>query len=198
MVQSNTEPARIVFKKYGKNRRLYDTSSKRYVTLEELAAAVRRGAAVQVVDAETGEDLTRICLTQIIMEDSKDKTTGLPIELLRQLVITSDHVGREFIMWYLKSAFEAYRKVQNALEDGLSEVRSAASSPLQLMKNFIQSRTPEKQPQETELQELRKRIAELEERLQHSQAPQPHNRRSKKAPSKLGKSKVPAASRNGR
>jgi polyhydroxyalkanoate synthesis repressor PhaR len=178
MVQGNTEP--VVFKKYGKNRRLYDTSSKRYVTLEELAATVRRGAAVQVVDAKTGEDLTRICLTQIIMEDAKEKTGGLPVEFLRQLVITTDHVGREFIMWYLKSAFDAYHKVQNALEDGLSEVRSAASSPLQLMKNFIQSRAPEKQPQQTELQELRKRISELEQRLEHSEAKQPNKQRSKK------------------
>jgi polyhydroxyalkanoate synthesis repressor PhaR len=167
MVQRNRDEAKIVFKKYGKNRRLYDTSAKRYVNLEELATAVRRGADVQVIDAQSGEDLTRVCLTQIITEDAKDRPTGLPLELLRQLIIASDHVGREFIMWYLKSAFDTYHKVQNALETGLSEVQSAARSPLQLMKNFIQSRVSEKPSEESEVQELRKRVAELEQRLAH-------------------------------
>jgi polyhydroxyalkanoate synthesis repressor PhaR len=196
MVQGNTE-AKIVFKKYGKNRRLYDTSAKRYVTLEELAAAVRSGAEVQVVDAESGEDLTRVCLTQIIVEDAKDQPTGLPLELLRQIIIASDHVGREFIMWYLKSAVDAYHKVQNALESGLSEVNSAARSPLQLMRNFIQSKLPEKQSRDTEMQELRNRIVELEQRLEGTapanRTTQRINKKPKKTVVKRGKSKAPAA-----
>ncbi|MGD0214063.1 MAG: polyhydroxyalkanoate synthesis regulator DNA-binding domain-containing protein [Terriglobales bacterium] len=168
MVQGNSEPSKVVFKKYGKNRRLYDTAAKRYVTLDALAVAVRRGAEVQVIDAETGEDLTPVCLTQIIMDDARDKPAGLPLELLRQLIVASDHVGREFIMWYLKSAFDTYHKVQNALESGLSEVQSAARSPLQLVKDLIQSKVAEKPPVQNELQELRKRIAELEERPVHA------------------------------
>ncbi len=124
---NSTQPAKVVLKKYGKNRRLYDTSSSRYVNLDEVATLVRNGTEVQIVDAKTGEDLTRGCLMQIVMEDAKEKPTGLPLELLRQLVVASDHVGREFIMWYLNSAFDAYRKVQNTVEDGLSEVKSAAS-----------------------------------------------------------------------
>jgi len=159
----------IIFKKYGKNRRLYDTSAKRYVNLEELAALIRRGTEVQVIDAETGEDLTRMCLMQIIVEDSKAKPTGLPLELLRQLIMTSDHVGREFIMWYLQSAFDTYQKVQNALESGLTEVQSAAKSPVQLLKNFLQSSASQKQSGESkELQELRQRVADLEARLEQS------------------------------
>lgn len=164
MVQGNNKPSKVVFKKYGKNRRLYDTAAKRYVTLEELAAAVRRGAEVQVVDAQTGEDLTHVCLTQIVMDDARDKPAGLPLELLRQLITASDHVGREFIMWYLKSAFDTYHKVQGALESGLSEVQTAARSPLQLVKGLIQGRVPEKPSEQSELQELRQRIAELEAR----------------------------------
>ena len=58
------------------------------------------------------KDLTRVTLTQIITEDAKDKPTGLPLELLRQLVVASDEVRQEFVMWYLKSAFDAYQKVQ--------------------------------------------------------------------------------------
>ena len=74
----------IVIKKYG-NRRLYDTAASRYLNLEEIAALIRQGNEVTVVDAKTGQDLTRVTLTQIITEDAKDKPTGLPLELLRQL-----------------------------------------------------------------------------------------------------------------
>ena len=101
----------VIIKKYG-NRRLYDTSTSRYINLEEIASLVRDGRQVRVVDAKTGEDLTRVTLTQIIVEDAKDRPTGLPLELLRQLIVASDHVGREFVMWYLNSAFNAYQKVQ--------------------------------------------------------------------------------------
>ena len=160
----STQSGKVIFKKYGKNRRLYDTSSSRYVNLDEVATLIRNGTEVQVVDAQSGEDLTRVCLMQIVMEDAKEKPTGLPLELLRQLVVASDQVGREFIMWYLNSAFDAYHKVRNTVENGLSEVQSAAGSPLQLVKTFIQSAVSEKTAEGSELQELRKRVAELEKR----------------------------------
>jgi len=156
---------KIVIKKYG-NRRLYDTSGSRYVNLDDIAALVRNGKDVQVVDAKTGEDLTRVTLTQVIVEDAKDQPTGLPLELLRQLIVASDRVGQEFIMWYLRSAFDTYQKVQNSLQTRLTEMQSAALSPLQMMKNFIQSSAQENPTgPSVELQEMRKRIAELEARL---------------------------------
>ncbi len=74
----------VVIKKYG-NRRLYDSSNSKYVNLDDIAGFIREGKEVQVVDAKTGRDLTRVTLTQIITEDAKEKPTGLPLELLRQL-----------------------------------------------------------------------------------------------------------------
>ncbi len=150
-------PGPVVVKKYG-NRRLYDTSSSTYVNLEDLAKMVRNGTDVQVVDAVTGEDLTRVTLTQIIVEDAKDQPTGLPLELLKQLIVASDHAGREFIMWYLRSAFDAYQKMQGALSSGFSGVMS----PVDTLRSFL--RGPERGfPNEND--ELRRRIAELEARL---------------------------------
>ena len=128
----------VVIKKYG-NRRLYDTSASRYINLEDIAALVRNGKDVQVVDAKSGEDLTRVTLTQIIVEDAKQQPSGLPLELLRHLIVATDEVGREFVMWYLKSAFGAYQKMQKTLEGGFSQMRSAAMSPLELMKGFLQT-----------------------------------------------------------
>ena len=158
--------AEIVIKKYG-NRRLYDTAGSRYVNLDDLAQHVRAGREVRVVDAKTGQDLTRVTLTQIITEDAKDKPTGLPLELLRQLIIASDEVRQEFLMWYLKSAFDTYQKLQDTVQNRLSEVQSAVLSPVDMMKRFLGAATPGKpvsQPA-NEVESLRNRVAELEAQL---------------------------------
>jgi polyhydroxyalkanoate synthesis repressor PhaR len=160
------KPATVVIRKYP-NRRLYDTSAGRYVNLDDVATLIRQGADVQVVDAKTGEDLTRVVLTQVIVEDAKGQPTGLPLELLRQLIVASDRAGQEFIMWYLKSAFDAYGKVQESVESRLSDVRAAAMSPLNLVKNLL---TPSQPPAETEVEQLRGRVAELEALLKKTQA----------------------------
>ena len=73
----------MLIKKYG-NRRLYDTESSRYITLEELAGIIRRGEEVRVVDAKSGEDLTTATLAQIIIE-GRGAARLLPLPLLVQL-----------------------------------------------------------------------------------------------------------------
>lgn len=166
------KPAAVVIKKYG-NRRLYDTTNSRYVNLDEIAELVRQGKDLQVIDAKTGRDLTRVTLTQIITEDAKDKPTGLPLELLRQLIMASDQVRQEFVMWYLKSAFDTYQQVQDAVQNRLSEVGNAILSPMETMKRFLSAPRPET---ESELAALHKRIAELEARLKP--APRKRKKRS--------------------
>ena len=161
------KPTPVIIKKYG-NRRLYDSATSRYVNLDDIAGLIREGKDVQIVDAKTGRDLTRVTLTQIITEDAKDKPTGLPLELLRQLIVASDEVRQEFVMWYLKSAFDTYQKVQDAVQSRLGEVQSAILSPVDMMKQLIGAQAPS-QPRaqaEPELDALRKRVAELEARLE--------------------------------
>lgn len=159
----------IVIKKYP-NRRLYDTTASKYINLEDIAKFVREGRDVQVLDAQTGEDVTRATLTQIIVDDAK-QPTGLPLELLRQLIISSDRMGREFIMWYLKSAYDAYQTVQSKLSTGLHDVQAAAISPLNMVKSFIQSQMPAaaapatSAAQSEELRQLRQRLVDLEARI---------------------------------
>jgi len=150
----------VLIKKYP-NRRLYNTASRAYVNLNDLATLIRQGEEIQVVDAKSGEDVTRVVLTQIIVEDAKDAPTGLPLELLRQLIMASDRAGQEFIMWYLKSAFDTYEKVQDAVQTRLQDVRSAALSPLSLVKSFLNP--PPQTKAEDELEQLRRRVAELEQ-----------------------------------
>jgi polyhydroxyalkanoate synthesis repressor PhaR len=154
----------VVIKRYG-NRRLYDTSGSRYVNLDDIASLVREGTDVKVVDAKSGQDLTRVTLTQIITEDARDKPTGLPLELLRQLIVASDEVRQEFVMWYLKSAFDTYQTVQSAVQNRLGEVQSAILSPVETMKKFLATQPTPKPEGQEELEMLRRRVAELEARL---------------------------------
>jgi polyhydroxyalkanoate synthesis repressor PhaR len=123
----------VIIKKYP-NRRLYDTSAGRYVNLDDVAILIRQGADVQVVDARTGADLTRVILTQIIVEDAKGQPASLPLDLLRQLVIATDRA--------------------------FSDVKSAALTPFQMMKSLLAP--PAEEP--GELEQLRQRVAELEAR----------------------------------
>ena len=161
------ESAPVIIKKYG-NRRLYDTSGSRYVNLDDIAAMIRGAKTVQVVDATSGEDLTRVILTQIITEDAKDKPTGLPLELLRQLIVATDQTRQEFIMWYLKSAFDTYHTVQDAVQNRLSEMQSAIASPVESIKRFLSPPLSPSRDSESELEILRRRVAELESQTKKS------------------------------
>lgn len=171
------KPAAVVIKKYG-NRRLYDTSGSRYVNLDDLAALVREGKEVRVEDAKTGRDLTRVTLTQIITEDAKERPTGLPLELLRELIVASDQARQEFIMWYLKSAFDTYQAVQSAVHDRIGNMQSALLSPVESMKRLLGGASRPQPPEDNEeLRALRRRVAELEARLN-----KPPKRKSRRKP----------------
>ena len=162
----SVQPSTVVIKKYG-NRRLYDTGASRYVNLEDIAGMVREGKQVQVVDAKTREDLTRVILTQIITEDARDKPTGLPLELLRQLIVATDQTRQEFIMWYLKSAFDTYQSVQDAVQNRFGEMQSAILSPVESVKRLLGAagHSQPRQDRDSELVGLRERLADLEKRM---------------------------------
>jgi polyhydroxyalkanoate synthesis repressor PhaR len=100
----------ILVKKYG-NRRLYDTSDSRYITLEELAEKIRAGAEARIVDAKTGEDLTQATLTQIIME-SRRAARLLPVPFLTQLIRMREDALAEFLGRYLSWALAVYQQVR--------------------------------------------------------------------------------------
>jgi len=146
---------KTVIRKY-ENRRLYDTGASRYVNLEDVARMVRDGVEVQVVDAKTGEDLTRVILTQIIMEDAKGHESGLPLDLLRKLIVASDRATHEFLNWYLTTVTEMYQKAQSALQ----------TRPLDLVRNLFSSPPAPPAPDPSqEIAALRQRVQELEDRL---------------------------------
>lgn len=164
--------ADILIKKYG-DRRLYNTRSSRYVKLDDIARMVREGLDVQVKDVRTGKDITSVILTQIIVEDARDRQTSLPVQLLQQLVRASDRATHEFLSWYVKNTLDLYQKGQETIRSGFSEAKTAVSNPLDFVRHLLeaQSSRPPAAPDTSDADKLRRRVEELEARLAQLSAP---------------------------
>ena len=98
---------RIVLKKYT-NRRLYDTHKSAYVTLAEVADFIRQGKSVSAFDAKTKEDVTAFVLTQIVLEEAKNKNALLPVPLLHMIIRYGENVLHDFFNNYLEQTIKAY------------------------------------------------------------------------------------------
>lgn len=119
----------MVVKRYS-NRRLYDTDSSRYVTLDEVAARIRSGEDVSFVDAPSGDDITQTFLAQIILE-GRGAARLLPVPLLYRLVRMGDDALAEFFGRYVTWALDVYLKMkQGARHNPLMAMPMAASDAL--------------------------------------------------------------------
>ena len=105
---------KVTIKKYA-NRRLYDTESSTYITLDKLAAMVREGREFEVVDAKTGEDITHQVLTQIIVDEEARGSTLLPVNFLRQIIGLYGGQMQSAVPQYLEAAMDAFQKNQQAM-----------------------------------------------------------------------------------
>ncbi|MBY0583697.1 MAG: polyhydroxyalkanoate synthesis repressor PhaR [Sphingomonas sp.] len=110
MKKTNTGDV-VIIKKYA-NRRLYNTETSSYITLEHLAAMTREGRDFKVVDAKTEEDITHNVLTQIIMEEESRGQTMLPVNFLRQLISMYGDSMQAMVPGYLDAAMEGFRRNQ--------------------------------------------------------------------------------------
>ena len=111
-----TGGARIVIKKYA-NRRLYNTGSSSYVTLEHLSDMVKQGVDFVVYDARTNEDITRQVLTQIIFEAENSGQNLLPIQFLRQLIKLYGHQIQALVPGYLEMSLDAFAHQQDRMRE---------------------------------------------------------------------------------
>ena len=183
---------RVVIKKY-ENRRLYDSTNSRYVNLDEVAEMLRRGKDVQVIDAATGEDITRLILTQIIVEGAKAPDSNFPLDILRQMVVASGRASQESALRYTKAMLDLYQSTYRAMAPALN--------PFEFMQNAggpasPAAGEPPSQPEPRsgrgngrdldEVNRLKERVAELE-KLVSSLASAGSSR--KKAPRKPGNRK---------
>jgi polyhydroxyalkanoate synthesis repressor PhaR len=163
----------LIIKKY-ENRRLYDTSNSRYVNLDEVAQMVQQGREVQVLDAATGEDLTRLVLTQIIVEQAKAPGSAFPLDVLRQMVAATGRASQEAAMSYMKAVFDmyqnAYRSMPNPLNPfGLMQPAGARPPDIDVPPPPAPGEGPRRagpgREDEADVGELRRRLEELESRV---------------------------------
>ncbi len=176
----------VVIKKYA-NRRLYNTSTSSYVTLDDLRKMVQQDIAFRVIDAKSAEDLTRAVLTQIIVEEESRGQNLLPISFLRQIISLYEDNMRwtlpqylETVMgWYGRNQHELQKKVSTSmsgvLPPGLEEMqRNQMALFDQAMRMFNpmakagqqpESTKPEpnRQPDQDEINGLREQIAALQQ-----------------------------------
>ena len=108
----------VVVKKYA-NRRLYNTASSSYVTLDDLAKMIKEGGDFVVYDAKTGEDLTRSVMTQIIVEQEQKGQNLLPISFLRQLIGFYGDSMQFLVPGYLEQAMMTFARNQEQMRKNL-------------------------------------------------------------------------------
>jgi polyhydroxyalkanoate synthesis repressor PhaR len=157
----------ILIKKY-ENRRLYDVSNSRYVNLDDVARILQQGDDVRVVDAATGDDITRLILTQIIVEGAKTPDSGFPLDVLRDMVIASGRASQESAIRYTKAMLDLYKNTYRAMSPGFNPF------------DFMQAGATRKQPappraepvpeqelnsDQAEVVMLKQRLADLERQV---------------------------------
>lgn len=121
MVEQNETPGTpVVIKKYA-NRRLYNTSTSTYVTLDHLAEMIKAGTDFVVTDARSGEDITRSVLTQIIVEQEAKGQNLLPIKFLRQIIgFYGDSLGG-LLPRYLEHSMEAFAQNESHMRKAMQD-----------------------------------------------------------------------------
>ena len=117
---STAPPAPVTIKKYA-NRRLYNTASSSYVTLDHLCQMVKEGKEFLVHDAKTGEDITRSVLTQIIFEEESKGSNLLPIGFLRQLIGFYGDSLQSLVPSYLELSMAAFSRNQEQMRRTMGE-----------------------------------------------------------------------------
>jgi len=117
----------VIIKKYA-NRRLYNTSSSSYITLDDLAKMVRENIDFQVVDAKSGNDITHSILTQIIMDEEASGEQMLPVSFLRQLIGMYGNSMQSLMPSYLEASMANFRQNQGNIREMLEQ--GLGNSPL--------------------------------------------------------------------
>ncbi len=164
--------AKVTIKKYA-NRRLYDTESSSYITLDRLAAMIREGRDFEVVDAKSGDDITHQVLTQIIVDEEARGSTMLPVNFLRQLIGLYGGSMQSAVPQYLEAAMDAFSKNQEAMRDafGGKVFSNLAKRNMAMFEEAGRAFTGgQKKPAETdrlsEVDKLRAELAALQEKVE--------------------------------
>lgn len=137
MPRKHSESDRVLIKRYG-NRRLYNTETGSYVNFQDLIALIQSGRDIQVLDSKTKEDITKVILTQIILEEEKNNKNILPLAFLFQLIRYQEKSVQDFFQNYLSATFEAYLKTKQEFDRRFRDwIEMSPGSP-QIWESFFQ------------------------------------------------------------
>lgn len=118
----------LLIKRYA-SRRLYNTETSDYVTLDDIAAFIREGREVQIVDLKSGDDLTRQYLLQIIAEHESRGESVLPVDVLTDLVRSYTSQAASVVPEFLQASFEMLREGQSKAMENMTSMNPMASMP---------------------------------------------------------------------
>jgi polyhydroxyalkanoate synthesis repressor PhaR len=178
----------VIIKKY-ENRRLYNTTDSRYINLDEVARMVQEGHDVKVLDAATGEDLTRLVLTQIIVEHAKGPESTFPLDVLRQMVVASGKATQENTLKYMRALVEMYQNAFRAMSPALNPfdfIRPMSRVPVPQEPRPAEESSQDTsfaatdKPESPEVDELRQRLEELEGMVSRLKRKKPTSRTKSK------------------
>jgi polyhydroxyalkanoate synthesis repressor PhaR len=154
------------------NRRFYDRTSRKYVTLQEIEELVREGQTIDVRDSKSDEDLTRVVLTQILLERRPERMELFPVAMLH-LMLQANDVALEFLRMFLKLSSATMESFQG------SRMLPPPVTPFDWMRMFFPGFSPGPRPTEPaespagSVEGLSRRVAELEERIRQLESGPP-------------------------
>ena len=154
MAKSNGAAESVIIKKYA-NRRLYDTSTSSYVTLDHLSDLVRREVEFEVVDAKSGEDLTRQVLTQIIFEKENKGEGALPVSFLRKLIGFYGGGSQSLLPAWLEMSMNSFAESQERWKSAMgstnpfSMFEKQARANMEMFENTMRMFTPGTSPRKS-------------------------------------------------
>lgn len=193
------EPAskKLEIKKYP-NRRYYDATHSRHLTLEEIRALIQQGYDVSVVDAKTDTDITAQVLTQIILELDTSKIDSLPVPLLIRIIRVNDQLVKDFIEKYFNQALQSFLTYQQSLEEQIRKAHGLPSTlPLvsawtkAMLEPFSSAFAKPNPPSAEAAPPSAELVAALEQKVRDLQAQvanlQPRNRRPAKGTKRRSK-----------
>jgi polyhydroxyalkanoate synthesis repressor PhaR len=193
-------PDQIIIKKYS-NRRLYDTTHKKYVTLDEISNLIKDGSEIKVLDSQTDEDITKIVLMQVVLESEKNKEDILPTSFLHMLIKYGNRMARDFFENYFTIMFQPYLSLQEGMKKNLQLWQETGWGPpgtkYPIIHNPFETLTghPEKQnniekdggskessqtTSSTEFELLMEKVKDLEEKVKSMDKPKRSNRGKEK------------------
>jgi polyhydroxyalkanoate synthesis repressor PhaR len=174
---SGVEDGPIIIKKYA-NRRLYNTQSSKYITLDFLAELTRKDVEFKVVDAKTNEDITHSVLTQIIMEEETGGQGMLPVNFLRQIIALYGDSMQGLVPQFLENSMDNFRKNQKQVQDVIENALTSgpfghiAKQNIEMMRAARDAFVPnlgnlgaKKDKSGESLEDLKRQMAELQAKI---------------------------------